>query len=178
VTGLLRFIGILNAATWLGAAVFFTFGAGPAVTSPDVEKLLGPKNFPFFSEAIHELLLGRFFGLQVACAVVALLHVLSERLYLGKSPEKVWFGLLLALFTLAVAESSLVGPKLAQLNKRRFAPNLRVEERQAAAESFQTWRSVLLTANFFGLGALGFYLWHISSRADPMRFVSANKFRS
>ena len=37
----LRFIGIVNAAIWLGAAVFATLGAGPAFFSEAVLRLVG-----------------------------------------------------------------------------------------------------------------------------------------
>ena len=143
-----------------------------------MEKLLGTKNFPYFSDAITDLLWGRYQVFQIVCAVVALLHVLCERLYLGKSPEKLWLGLLIALFVITVSETAIVEKKLTQLNTRRYATNLRAEERQAAAEDFQTWRGVLHVINIFAIGGLGIYLWRMGNPADPTRFVSANKFRS
>jgi len=178
VIGLLRFVGILNAAVWFGAAIFLTFGAGPAVVSADIEKLLGAKNFPYFSDAISQVLWGRYFHFQVGCAIVALLHVLSERLYLGKSPEKLWLGLLIALFTITLLGSAWVQPKLKQLNTARYAANIRLEDRQAAGEAFLAWRKVLQVVNIFAIGGLGIYLWHMANPADPTRFVSTNKFRS
>src|SRR6266496_2641930 len=54
VIGFLRFLGILNAGVWLGAAIFFTFGAGPALFSQETQNLLGPKNYPYFSGAIAQ----------------------------------------------------------------------------------------------------------------------------
>lgn len=155
-----------------------TFGAAPGVVSPGMEKLLGPKNFPYFSEAISQILWGRYYHFQVICGIVAILHVLSERLYLGKSPEKLWLGLLLALFTITLLGAAIVQPKVKELNTARFASNLRVEERQAADRGFLTWRNFLRVVNIFGIGGLGIYLWHMANPADPTRFVSTNKFRS
>jgi hypothetical protein len=168
----------LNAAVWFGAAIFLTFGAAPVAVSPAMEGLLGPKNFPYFSDAISQLLWGRYLVFQIVCACVALLHVLCERLYLGKPLEKLWLGLLIGLFVITLSETALVEKKLTKLNTRRYATNLRVEDRQAAAEDFQTWRGVLRVVNIFAIGGLGIYLWHMANPADPTRFVSANKFRS
>ena len=39
--GLLRFVGILNAAVWFGTAIFFSFGAGLVPFSPEMKTLLG-----------------------------------------------------------------------------------------------------------------------------------------
>ena len=176
--GLLRFVGILNAGVWFGTAIFLTFGAAPAVVSADMERLLGPKNFPYFSDAISQVLWARYFHFQVGCAIVALLHVLSERLYLGKSPEKVWLGLLTALFAIALLGAAWVQPKLRDLNTARYAANIRLEDRRAAGEAFAAWRRALQVINVFAMSGLGIYLWHMANRADPTRFVSANKFRS
>ena len=37
----LRFIGVMNAALWFGAALFFTFAIAPAFSSPEMKRLLG-----------------------------------------------------------------------------------------------------------------------------------------
>jgi hypothetical protein len=178
VIGLLRFFGILNAAIWFGTAIFFTFGAAPAASSGDLETLLATKGFPYFSAAISQILWGRYFTFQVVCGTVALLHVVGERLYLGKAPEKIWLGLIAGMFMIAVTESAYVQPKLTNLNKARFATNIQMEKRQVASESFQAWRNMVQVANIFVVGGLIIYLWHMANRADPTRFVSTNKFRS
>jgi len=57
VIGFLRIVGILNAAVWFGAAVFFTFGAGFAPFSAEMKRLLGSNNYPYFSGAIAQILI-------------------------------------------------------------------------------------------------------------------------
>ena len=176
--GLLRFVGILNAAIWLGTAIFLTFGAAPSVVSSEMEKLLATKNFPYFAAGISQILWGRYFTFQLVCGVIAILHLVGERLYLGKTPDKLWLALVIALFTITLAESTYVQLKLTNLNRARFATNLRVEERQAAGEAFQNWRIVVQVANFLVMGGLGIYLWQMANRGEATRFVSTNKFRS
>src|SRR6266436_1420387 len=81
VIGFLRFVGLLNAAVWFGAAIFFTFAAGPAVFSQDMKDALRQNN-PYFYGAIAQVLISRYFRLQLICGVIALLHLVMESLYL------------------------------------------------------------------------------------------------
>ena len=101
--GFLRFVGILNAAVWFGTAIFFTFGAGLAPFSPEMKNLLGPGQLPLFLGGHrpdpHRALL----SLSVACAVVAVLHLLAEWLYLGKSRRNCRSGLLIGLCSAALS---------------------------------------------------------------------------
>ena len=92
--GLLRFVGILNAAVWFGTAIFFTFGTGLVPFSQEMKSLLGQANYPYFSGAIAQLFIARYFSFQLGCAVVAVVHLLAEWLYLGKHSQKLQIGLL------------------------------------------------------------------------------------
>ena len=65
----IRFIGILNAAIWLGAAVFFTFAVAPAFFVGEA-KILGLH--PFYLGAMAQLVLARFFYLQYICGAIAI----------------------------------------------------------------------------------------------------------
>src|SRR4030095_2945285 len=94
VIGFLRSLGVLNAAIWLGAVVFYTFGAVPGLTCQAAQALLGPRNFGYFSVAMADLVTTRLFHLQLVCAVVAVLHLMAEWLYLGKVPQRLWRGVL------------------------------------------------------------------------------------
>ena len=95
--GFLRFVGVLNAAVWFGSAIFFTFGAGLAPFSPEMRKLLGDNNFPYFSGAIAQVFIARYFHFHLACAAVAVVHLLAEWLYLGKSLRRFQTALLAGL---------------------------------------------------------------------------------
>ena len=69
--GFLRIVGLLNAAVWFGAAVFFTFGVGLVPFSPEMKTLLGSNNAPYFSGAIAQIFIARYFHFQLACGAVA-----------------------------------------------------------------------------------------------------------
>jgi len=176
VIGLLRFVGILNAAVWFGGAVFFTFSAGLVPFSQDMKQLLGPGNYPYYSGAIAELFVARYFRLQLVCGVIAVLHLLAEWLYLGKFPRRVQAGLLLGLCLAALVGGYWLQPKLKGLHAVKYAVNTRPELRAAADHSFRAWHGVSQVVNLLLVGGLAAYLWRAANPSDSTRFVSAAKF--
>jgi len=114
VIGLLRFVGLMNAAVWFGAAVFWLLGAGPSARSGDMLALLGAKNFPYYSITIAEILNARYFNLHFVCAAIALLHLAAEWLYIGNAPRRPWLALLASLV--------IARPDPIQLDRAQGAP--------------------------------------------------------
>ena len=167
----------MNAAVWFGAAVFFTFVLGSAPFSQEMKDLLGPKNSPYFTGAIAQIFIARYFRLQLVCGVVALLHLLAERVYLGRTPHKLSFGLLIALVLGGWLGGHWVQPKMKQLHTIKYAVSTPRQEREAADSSFRAWHGVSQGMNLLMLAGLGFYLWRVANPADPARFVSTTKFR-
>jgi hypothetical protein len=176
VIGFLRFVGILNAAVWFGSAIFFTFGTGLAPFSTEMRNLLGPNNFPYFSGAIAQILIARYFSFQVGCATVAVLHLLAEWLYLGKYPQKLQVALLVALASAALLGGYWLQPRMKTLHAIKYGVNTRPQIREAADKSFRAWHGVSQVINLFMVGGLAIYLWRAANPSDPTRFVSAVKF--
>lgn len=174
--GFLRFVGILNAAVWFGTAIFFSFGVGLAPFSQEMKNLLGQANYPYFSGAIAQILIARYFNFQVGCAAVAALHLFAEWLYLGKRPHKFHAGLLVGLCCFAFLGGCWLQPKMKALHATKYAVNTRPEIRQAAGRSFRIWHGVSEVINLFVVGGLAVYLWRSANPSDPTRFVSAAKF--
>jgi hypothetical protein len=177
VIGFLKLIGVLNAAVWFGAAVFFVFGASPAVSSSEMRVLLGAKSYPYFSGAISQVIVVRYFQLQFVCGSIALLHLVVEWLYLGRIPHKFWRGLLLGLVAANLLSGLWLQPRLRTLHRDHYAANLPLVRRAQAARAFNNWQSVGDMINFLTVGGLAFYLWRVANPPDPTRFVSATKFR-
>ena len=171
-------MGILNAAVWLGGGIFFTLGTAPAIFSRDMQTLLGQNYYPYFSGAIAQVLIARYFKLQLICAIVALLHFMAEWLYLGKSAQKLWLGLVISLFSLGIIGGFWLQPRLKELHTVRYAVNTPPEKREAAQQSFRTLHSVAQAINLLMLCGLGVYFWHVANPPDPTRFVSTATFRS
>ena len=175
--GFLRFLGILNAGVWLGAAIFFTFGAGPAFFSQETQNLLGPKNYPYFSGAMAQIVIARYFRLQVICCFLALLHVLAEWLYCGRSPRKPRLSLLVGLVAVSLIGDYWLQPKLKALHATKYSIAAPPEKREAASQSFRAWHGVSQSMNLLMLAGLTVYLWRLANPPDEPRFLDAGKFR-
>ncbi len=174
-------MGILNAAVWLGAAIFFILGVAPASSSEEIKELLGEKNapfFPYFSGAIRQILCERLIHLQLGCAAVALIHLAAERLYFGQPPRRIWFGILAGLFIWGLAGTCWVQPWLKQWHSIRYSVRASQENRALAAESFRTWQNISEAINLLAIAGLTFYVRHLANPPITGRFLDAGKFPS
>lgn len=163
----------MNAAVWFGAAVFYVIGAGPAIHSDDMRQLLTPKNFPFYSGAIEHLVASRWIHLQTACALVAVLHVVAEWLYLGRIPPRLWRGWLLGLCAVTLVCGYIIEPRAHHLHRLQFSTNAAHREEARSAPVWHgafRWTGLLLAA---GVAA---YLWQVSNPPDKMKFVGTGHF--
>jgi len=178
----IRFIGIMNAAIWLGAAVSFTFAVGPAFFTGAVEKL---GLHPFWHGAMAQLVIGRYFALQYVCGVIALAHLLAEWVYLGRPLQKLTLGLIVGLLGLGFAGGLWLQPKLKKLHLIKYSMSEQYKpiaipagERIEAARSFGVWHGVARALDLLALGGLVIYFWRVNHPTDNLRFVTSTKFRS
>jgi hypothetical protein len=183
---------MLNAAVWLGAALFCAAGVRPALISDDVQALFRDAQgafreqyFDYLSGAVSQVIATRYFYWHIVCAIIALLHLLAEWLYLGRAAHRLWLSLLGGLLAAGLIGNALVVPKLAQLHRARHSVELRPEyrgaaakNREAAAKSFQSWHRVFQGLNLLIIGGVAIYFWRATSPSDPLRFVTPTKFRS
>jgi hypothetical protein len=178
VIGLLRLIGVFNAAIWLGGVVFFTAVVGPALGSNAMEAVLQPRNFPYFSPAIQQVVLAGYFQFSIVCALIALLHLTVEWLYLGRPvSKKLPLGLLAGLLIYSMMGGNVLQPHLKTLHATRFSAAVQPLEREAAAKSFGRWRVVFLVTNWLVAGGLALHFYRLTKPSDTPRFVSSVKFR-
>jgi len=180
-TGILRFIGIMNAAIWLGGSVFFTLVAGQVPFAPETKALLvrlGPEPGAYLGGMIAQIGIAHFFTFQLICAIVALLHLAAEWLYQERRGRKFLLGLLGAMLLLTLTGDYWLRPKMQQLFKVKYATNYPPDQRTAAARSFGRWHGASMTVNLFMLGGLVVYMWQMSRPPDPPRFVRPQQIRS
>ncbi len=182
---LLRLIGVMNAALWFGAGIFFTFVAAPALFSRPIKDLFGPETAGVaFAGLIAQALLERYFVLQYICASVALLQQVAEWLYLGKALQRASLGLLLGVFSLGLVNGLGLQPKLKNLHSIRFSAELYHRElyspaqKEQATQSFRSWHHLAVAINLLQLGGLTLYLWNVTSPGNGPRFLAGSKFRS
>jgi len=142
-----------------------------------MKTLLEAKNYPYFSGAIAQILIGRYFNLQLLCGIIALLHLLAERLYFGKSPDALSLSLMTALLSITLLGGFWLQPKLKDLHTIRYRATTSVEIREAADQSFRTWHGVSQALNLLLIIGLGFHLWRVANPPDSTRFLITGKFR-
>jgi fructose-specific phosphotransferase system IIC component len=141
-----------------------------------MKNLLGQANYPYFSGAIAQLFIARYFYFQIGCTMIAVVHLLAEWLYLGKHPQKLQVGLLIGLASVALIGGYWLQPKMKVLHATKYGLNHRPEIREAAGRSFRAWHGVSMMINLLMVGGLTVYLWRATNSSDPTRFVSALKF--
>jgi hypothetical protein len=167
----------MNAAVWFGAAIFFTFGVAAVPFSPEMKELLGPKTSAYFPGAIAQIFIARYFHLQLFCGTIALLHLVAEWIYLGRTPRGAWLGLLIALVVAGLIGGYWLQPKMKKLHTAKYALNVAPAIRESADHSFRAWHGISQAVNLAMLVGLAIYLWRIGNPTDPTRFVSTSKFR-
>jgi hypothetical protein len=177
VIGFLRFVGMVNAAVWLGAVVFFTFAGGPAMFSNEMKALLGPNNFPYFSGAMAQILVARYFKLQLVCGLIAVVHLFAEWLYLGRPLRRLSSYLLAGLLVCSLAGDFWVRPRIARLHRAKYALNAPPQSVAAATRSLRLWHGAAQAANLLLLAGLVVYLWRVAHPPDTTRYVGGWKLR-
>lgn len=177
-SGLLRFLGLVNAAVWLGAGVFFTAAVGPAVFSDEMRSLLGDRNHPYFSGAIATLLISRWFRLQIICAGLAVAHLLAEWAWLRRPFRRVETYCVAVLTALVLMGAFWWQPEIRRLHRIKHAVNLPVAVREEAGHRLRWWHTTSQAANLFVLAGLLLYLHRVARPADGPRFIPSFKLRS
>jgi len=174
----MRLIGVFNAAIWLGGVVFFTVVASPALGSSAMGTLLQPRNMPYFAPGIQHVLLGYYFQFFVVCALIALIHLTLEWLYLGRpKSRKLPLIVLLGLLGYGIVGSNMIQPHLKTTHAIRFSAKAKPVERDAAARSVGRWHVVVLLAQCGAIACLAVHFWRLANPSDTPRFVSSVKFR-
>jgi len=177
VIGFLRCIGLLNAAAWFGAGIFYLLGVGAAVSSSEMQKLL-ESYYPSYSGMIGEIIITRYYRLAIVFAIIAIIHLLAEQLYFGRAPQKRWLSLLIGMFAFVLLGYFWLQPKLNHLHTNRFAVNAPQQVRAAATDSFNSWHRISAVGNFLVIVGLGFYLIRVAQSGESTRFIGSGKFRS
>lgn len=161
-TGLLRFIGLVNAAVWFGAALFFTIAVGPAFFSDEMLAIFGSAQAPYsraWAGLVAMVVLKRYFLWHYVCAAIGLVHLLAEAAYLGRPLARWRTGLLLGIAVLGLSGGLWMQPKLKELHTAKYNPQLKAEERAQAGVSFAVWHGVSQATNLLMTAGLLAFLW-------------------
>lgn len=168
----IRLIGVLNAAVWLGAGVFFTFGIGPAVFSPEMKRIFGD----YYPGVIAQMFIARYFKLQLICGIIAALHFAAELVLARRGFQKWTFLVLVVPLSLGLIGGFVLQPKMNKLHAIKYS-NAPAEEREAAAKQFGMLHGISQVVNLVGLLLLGAYAWRTATPPQTGRFVTPHQFR-
>jgi hypothetical protein len=177
VIGFLRLLGVLNAGIWLGGNVFFALVISPALDSSGMKAAIPTNSFLYFAPKIGHVLVSSYFEFSIVCAIIALLHLLMEWLYLGRPSRNFSFGLLAALLLFGLIGANWLQPRLVNLHNTRYSASAPASERQLAAKSYRTWSYSVTLLNWCAIAGLFTYFWRITNPSPAQRFVSSVKFR-
>jgi hypothetical protein len=176
VIGFLRFLGVMNAAVWFGAVVFFTLAVHPALAGAEMKRLFGEA----YAGVVAQMIAERYFVLHYWCGVIAIVHQLAEWVYLGKPLQRFTMTVLVVVFMVNLAGGLWLQPKLKRLHYAVHGRSELVspEVRSRAARSLKVWRGVFHVFNWLTIGGVGVFTWRVVNPPNGPRFLSANKFRS
>lgn len=142
-----------------------------------MEALLKAGNFPFYSVAIEQIIMARYFIFLYLTAAIALLHLLAEWLYMGRPTRKFSLVLLAGLLALVLIGGVWAEPRLKKLHATRYAASMPPDQREAAAKSFRLWQAGSQVINLVMIAGLVVYVWRVANPSDAPRFISSVKFR-
>jgi hypothetical protein len=174
VSGFLRFVGIVNAAIWFGASIFFAGVVLPGIFSQDMHKVFGvTPDSPFYGYypgGAAMVLFKRFFVLQYTCGLVALVHLFAEKLYLGRAFPPLATSIAVGALALSLIGGLGVQPRLREFFQIKYSTTASPEQKAAAAHSFALLHGTSQAANLLMLAGLLVYLVRMARPEESSRY--------
>jgi hypothetical protein len=174
VAPILRFIGLLNAAVWLGGMVFFTFIVGPTFFSAEFKTLLTIPR----TGAAAQIMVEHYLLVQIWCASIAIGHLILDWLYTGKLFQKSSLFILLFCLGSSVLGSQKLAPRMKELHLIKYAVQTNAQQKADAARSFGILHGAAQVTNLLALAGLLFYYWRLSNANQGGRSGAGARFRS
>ena len=150
VPGFLRFLGLFNAAVWVGGSIFFSFLAAPVFFTPEIKSLTPPP----VNGLVAQAMLGRYFTLHILCGIVAVVHLLLEWLYSGGGFPRRAIAIVCVLLGLALIGGQFINPKLAGWHQQKHQFQLKSEGERQTIKKAEYTQSVVQDAE------RKFAVWH------------------
>lgn len=162
----IRILGLLNAAVWFGAGIFFTFVVAPGFFSDKMLALFGGTQ-SFYSKAYagaaNIIILERYYHFQFFCGAVAFLHIVLEWLIAGQFISKFKFWLLILICSINILNGIFLMPALKQLQVQKYDLKTTNAQRLGAESSFRILHGMSWGMNVVVLISTGIYLINLSS---------------
>jgi len=177
VPGFLRFLGLFNAAVWVGGSVFSSFLAAPVFFTPEIKSLTPPP----VNGLVAQAMLGRYFTLHILCGIVAVVHLLLEWLYSGGGFPRRAIAIVCVLLGLALIGGKFINPKLTVWHQQKYHTKLKAESEppvyekveykedvvqdavQDAERKFAVWHGVSQVINLAMVILLTWRFWRLAN---------------
>ncbi len=161
--GFLRFVGLFNAAVWVGGSVFFSFLAASVFFTPEVKAFAPPPANGLVAQAV----LGRYFALHYICGTIASLHLLIEWLYNGGGFPKRAIAIVCVLLGLALFGGKFKQKHQVELKSDGEQPLIETVEYtekvvQNAERKFAVWHGVSQIVNLAMVILLIWRFWRMT----------------
>jgi len=130
-----------------------------------------------YAGAAAQLIIQKLFLLQGICVVIALAHLATEYIYLGRHVARDLIIVVLVLLCLISAGGLWLQPRLKNLHLTRYSPRTTQIQKMTAEKSFGAWHGVAQGMNILGLLGQLYYFYRLQSSMSSPRFVPTNKFR-
>lgn len=172
----MRFVGVVNAAIWLGAGIFFAAFVLPGVFSSGTRQLFPDETtFKYYAGAVAMILFKRFFVLQYLCGVIALLHLFAEKLYLGRAFPRLGTSVVVGVFCLGLLGGIWLQPKMDGLRKVKYSATTTQPQKDAATQSFNRLHVVSDLAVVIMIAGLLVHIVRVTRQEDTSRYVNFSK---
>lgn len=152
---LLRYLGALNQAVWLGLVVVAWLVVAPGGKSEEAIGLFGPA----YSGAMRHLVEGKLLAATQWCGGLALAHLIGEWLHTGRPLRRWHLFLLSGLFAAAIFQARLLHPRMSEMHYAQFSPKSTPEQREAARKNHHVLDLASFALNGVATLGLGFILW-------------------
>jgi hypothetical protein len=167
-------VGIVNAAIWFGASIFFAGVVLPGIFSEDMHRVFGvaPDSpfYEFYPGGVAMTLFRRFFVLQYVCGLVALVHLFAEKLYLGRAFPRLATAIAAGALVVSLIGGLAVQPRLREFRRTMYSTTASAEQKAAAAHSFGVWHGTSQAVNLLMLAGLLIYLVRMTRPEESSRY--------
>lgn len=170
----LRFVGVMNAAVWLGASLYHFMAVGPFFSTAAARWVLGEPH----ATGAGLMLWHRLYMLQYVCLGVAWAHLLTEWVYLGRGPSRFQAGVLSLLLALTLAGDLELRHGVEPAHWIRQNPKAAADDKARAERGYPLWSAIwMCTQTGLTLVVILFSSKTLMATPGP-RFMTHGKFRT
>ena len=170
--GFLRFIGLVNAAIWLGSSVFGAFVVLPGFFSPEMKAVI----YEPYNGLAAQVIIHRYFCMQAVCATIAILHLVGEFLYLGRPIDNLVAGALAVIVAIGLFEGVYLEPKLKALFITKYHLRSTPAQKEEASKLFGPLHGLSQGMNLIVIAGVCLYFCRVIRPIGGPRSTGFPKF--